>query len=192
MGDYHSTPLIISPRHFHAIILPGITKITRSLFKVVWDLFQYMASLDHSELISGKVARSTLLFQASRSMWHNVEITYLLRMCIKVDGSQILWRIKIITWWPRQTGRHFTDDVVRWVFCDVKIWISIEFYSNLFQGSSLQYSALVQKMACRRLGDKPPSEPKWFNARLSDLMRAFLQMFYLWIPCFEGKCVAQR
>ena len=61
---------------------------------------------------------------------------------------------------PKQNGRHFADDVFKYVFLNENIWISInislKFFSN---GPVNNIPALVQIMAWRRPGDKPLSEP---------------------------------
>ena len=54
---------------------------------------------------------------------------------------------------PRQNGRHFTDDVFKCIFL---INFSLK---SLLKGPINNIPALVQKMAWRRLGDKPLSEP---------------------------------
>ena len=61
---------------------------------------------------------------------------------------------------PRQNGRHFPDDIFKWIFLNENIWISIDvslkFVAN---GRINNIPALVQIMAWRREGDKPLSEP---------------------------------
>ena len=61
---------------------------------------------------------------------------------------------------PRQNGRHFADDVFKWIFLNENIWIPIEI-SLMFvpQGPINNIPALFQIMAWRRPGDKPLSGP---------------------------------
>ena len=61
---------------------------------------------------------------------------------------------------PRQNGRHFADDILRCIFLNENIWISIEISLKFFpKGPINNIPALVQIMAWRRPGDKPLSEP---------------------------------
>ena len=61
---------------------------------------------------------------------------------------------------PRQNGRHFADDTFKSIFLNenvsISIKVSLRFVPN---GPINNIPALVQKMACRRPGDKPLSEP---------------------------------
>ena len=61
---------------------------------------------------------------------------------------------------PRQNGRHFPDDILKWIFLNENVWISIEISLKFVpKGQINNIPALVQKMAWRRPGDKPLSEP---------------------------------
>ena len=61
---------------------------------------------------------------------------------------------------PRQNGRHFPDDVIKCIFLNESIWISIEISLKLVpKGPINNIPALVQIMAWHRPGDKPLSEP---------------------------------
>ena len=61
---------------------------------------------------------------------------------------------------PRQNGRYFPDDILKGIFLNenllISIKISLKFVSK---GPINNISALVQIMAWRRSGDKPLSEP---------------------------------
>ena len=61
---------------------------------------------------------------------------------------------------PRQNGRHFLDDIFKWIFLNenasISIDISLKFVPN---GPINNIPALVKIMAWRRPGDKPLSEP---------------------------------
>ena len=61
---------------------------------------------------------------------------------------------------PRQNGRHFTDDIFKYIFFNENVWIpikiSLKFVPN---GRINNIPALVQIMVWCRSGDKPLSEP---------------------------------
>ena len=61
---------------------------------------------------------------------------------------------------PRQNGRHFPEDIFKWIFLNENVRISIKI-SLKFVPSVLisNIPTLVQVMAWRRPGDKPLSEP---------------------------------
>ena len=60
----------------------------------------------------------------------------------------------------RQNGRHFPDDIFKWIFLNENAWIliniSLEFVPR---GPINNIPTLVQVMAWRLTGDKPLSEP---------------------------------
>ena len=61
---------------------------------------------------------------------------------------------------PRQNGRHFPDDILKCIFLNENVWLSIKISWNFVpQGPINNIPALVQIMAGRRPGDKPLSEP---------------------------------
>ena len=61
---------------------------------------------------------------------------------------------------PRQNGRHFPDDIFKWIFLNENIWILIKISLKFVpRGSINNIPALVRIMAWRRPGDKPLSEP---------------------------------
>ena len=61
---------------------------------------------------------------------------------------------------PRLKGRHFPDDIFKWIFLNENVWISI-YISLKFvpRGPINNIPALLQIMAWRRPGDKTLSEP---------------------------------
>ena len=82
---------------------------------------------------------------------------------------------------PRQNGRHFPDDIFKFIFLNengrISIKISLKFVPKVPINNIL---ALVQIMAWRRQGDKPLSEPmahicvtrpQWVKHKLSFLNR---------------------
>ena len=61
---------------------------------------------------------------------------------------------------PRQNGRHFPDDIFKWIFLNENISISIKIYlKSVPEGPVNHISALVQVTICGRPGDKPISQP---------------------------------
>ena len=73
----------------------------------------------------------------------------------------LFWSIGLInTLRPRQNGRHFPDDIFKWIFLNENVWISINISLNFVpRGPINNIPTLVQVMAWRRPGDKPLSEP---------------------------------
>ena len=60
---------------------------------------------------------------------------------------------------PRQNGRHFPDDIFKWIFLNENVWISINISLKFVpRGPINNIPTLVQIMAWRRPGDKPLSE----------------------------------
>ena len=71
---------------------------------------------------------------------------------------------KAITWVntlrPRQNGHHFADDILKRIFFNENVWISIKISLKFVPtGRINNIPALVQILAWRRSGDKPLSEP---------------------------------
>ena len=61
---------------------------------------------------------------------------------------------------PRQNGRHFADDIFKYIFLNENAWISLKISLKFVpKGPVNNIPALVQIMAWRRPGDKPLSEP---------------------------------
>ena len=61
---------------------------------------------------------------------------------------------------PRQNGRHFADDIFKWIFLNENAWIPIKISLKFVpQGPINNIPALVQIMAWRWPGDKPLCEP---------------------------------
>ena len=85
----------------------------------------------------------------------------------------------------RQNGRHFPDDILRCIFLNENVWISINISLEfVLKGPINNIPALVQIMAWGQPGDKPLSEPRmvsllthicvtlpqWVKGRLVDLL----------------------
>ena len=69
-------------------------------------------------------------------------------------------RQAIITLRPRQDGRYFADDVLKCIFLNENVWISLKIPPKFVPRSPINnIRALVQIMAWRRPGDKPLAEP---------------------------------
>ena len=65
---------------------------------------------------------------------------------------------------PRQNGRHFADDIFKYIFLNENVWISIKISLKFVpKGPINNIPSLVQIMAWRRPGDKPLSEPMMVN-----------------------------
>ena len=61
---------------------------------------------------------------------------------------------------PRKNGRHFPEDILKWIFLNENAWLSIIISLKVVpKGPINTIPALVQIMAWRRIGDKPLSEP---------------------------------
>ena len=68
--------------------------------------------------------------------------------------------IPVNTLRPRQNGRHFADDIFKWIFLNENVWIPIKISLKFVpQGPINNIPALVQIMAWRQPGDKPLSGP---------------------------------
>ena len=60
---------------------------------------------------------------------------------------------------PRQNGRHFPDDIFKWIFLNENVWILTNILLKFVpRGPINNTPTLVQIMAWRRPGDKPLSE----------------------------------
>ena len=61
---------------------------------------------------------------------------------------------------PRQNGRHFADDIFKFIFLNENVWMPIKISLNFApQGPINNIPALVEIMAWCQSGDKPLSEP---------------------------------
>ena len=65
---------------------------------------------------------------------------------------------------PRQNGRHFADDIFKWIFLNENVWVLNEISLKYVPyGLINNMSVLVQILALRRTSDKPLSEPMVVN-----------------------------
>ena len=77
-----------------------------------------------------------------------------------MQGANLLHSINANTLRPTQNGRHFADDMFKWIFLNENVWIPIEISLKFVpKGPINNIPALIQKMAWRQTGDKPLSEP---------------------------------
>ena len=68
-------------------------------------------------------------------------------------------QLAINTLRPRQNGRHFTDDIFKYIFLNENVWIPVKISLKFVpKGAINNIPALVQIMTWRRSGDKPLSE----------------------------------
>ena len=75
------------------------------------------------------------------------------------DMETLSTLLSLNTLGPRQNGRHFTDDVFKWIFLNGNVWVPIKSLQSFVpNGPIYNNSELVKLMAWRRIGDKPLSE----------------------------------
>ena len=83
---------------------------------------------------------------------------------IKISFQEHSWyfpnqELELNTLRPRQNGRHFPDDIFKWIFLNENVRISINISLKFVpRGLINNIPTLVQVMAWRRPGDKPLSE----------------------------------
>ena len=113
----------------------------------------------------------------------------------QVDQIVCWWRINTLR--PRQNGRHFPDDILRCIFLNenllISIKISLKFVPN---GPINNIPVLVQIIAWRRTGDKPLSEtmitslpthicvtrPQWLLMANNEVISVFRSLFEnIWV-----------
>ena len=83
---------------------------------------------------------------------------------------------------PRQNGRHFPDDIFKWISLNENVWISIKISLKCVPRCQVSnIPALVQIMAWRRPGDRPLSEP--MMVRLPTHICVTRPQ---WVKCIEG------
>ena len=91
-------------------------------------------------------------------LWVIVVISY------GLYGVDIFKGVTFNTLRPRQNGRHFPNDIFKWIFLKEIIWISIKMSLKFVPNGPINNMPwLVQIMAWRRTGDKPLSEPMMYS-----------------------------
>ena len=74
-------------------------------------------------------------------------------------NDSIFLPVLVNTLRPRQNGRHFADDIFKWIFLNENVWFPIKIALKFVpKGLINNIPALVQIMAWCRQGDKPLSE----------------------------------
>ena len=103
----------------------------------------------------------SLIFQKKKIRPKNTNNVNIIQF-ILVNYTHELWctvHVPFNTLRPRQNGRHFPDDILKWIFLNENVWITIEISLKIVpKGQINNILALVQIMAWRRPGDKPLSE----------------------------------
>ena len=107
-------------------------------------------------------ARCLLRFCTERSRG-SVMMSFSVHLNMKYGERRCMGPISwtnINTLGPRQNGRHFANDIFKWIFLNENVWISIKISMKFVPGGpNNNFPALVRIMAWRRPGDKPLSEP---------------------------------
>ena len=77
------------------------------------------------------------------------------------NGAVLGWcAVRLNTLKPRQNGRHFADDIFKWIFLNENVWIPIKISLKFVpQGPINNIPTLVQIMAWHRPCDMPLSRP---------------------------------
>ena len=104
--------------------------------------------------------------------WHSFQSNIYLNICQSPSCVWIFTYLKsqqsatfprgqwVTTLTPRQNGRNFVDDIFKSIFLSENIWIWIKISLKFVPKVPINnIPALFQKMAWRRPGDKPLSEP---------------------------------
>ena len=98
-----------------------------------------------------------------RSLWRNCNALYVKRKC-RQSYNLHLWILSrhpvsriLNTLRLRQNGRHFPDDIFKWIFLYENLWISIKNSLKFVSSSINNIPVLVQIMDWGRPGDKPLS-----------------------------------
>ena len=117
-------------------------------------------------ILPGNVSNSTNYTpRSSRNKRRPVTVQFVLdRLSTnKKSWAKLCWSILsscLNTMRPIQNGRHFPDDIFKWICLNENIWISINTSLKFVpMGPINNICTLVQVMAWRRPGDKPLSEP---------------------------------
>ena len=93
---------------------------------------------------------------------------------------------------PRQKGRHFADDIFKWIFLNENVWISIKISLKFVpQGPINNIPALVQIMAWCRPGDKPLSGPMMVRLP-THICVARPQWVNTWLQCIGKRQLKTR
>ena len=84
-------------------------------------------------------------------------------MSFSISLENWFWNVFVVafnTLRPRQNGRHFPDDIFKYISLNENVWIPMKISLKFVpKGPANNIPALVQIMAWRRSGDEPLSEP---------------------------------
>ena len=152
------------------------TRHDRARCKTIWSNIWYMlpsglrsvVATGHAKrLIKTRSEQGLGLLKNLRGKIHIGEqkISNLASDCVTPSNAKPCHaRRSFNTFRPRQDGRHFQDDVFKWIFLNENVWISVEVLLKFVPMVPINnIVALVQIMAWRRSGDKPLSEPMMAN-----------------------------
>ena len=108
-------------------------------------------------------------------------------------GSQVSWAYTLAFSWeycclitlrPTQNGRHFPNNIFKWIFLNENVWISIKISLKFIpDGPFDNIPALVQIMTWHWPGDKPSPEPmlvtqtQWVNKMAATSQTKFSNFF---------------
>ena len=122
------------------------------------------------------------------SVWNNI-----LSIDMNPNIGEISFSRSLNTLRPKQTGRHFADDIFKWIFLNENVWMPIKISLKFVpEGPINNIPALVQIMAWRLPGDKPLSgammarlpthicvtRPQWVKATICNS-----SVLKFWINC---------
>ena len=103
--------------------------------------------------------------------------------CVKVACVLFIHHLQtcLNTLRPKQNGRHLPDDILKCIFLNENIWISIDISLKfVHRGPINNIPTLFQVMAWRRPGNKPLSEPM--------MVRLPMHIYITRPQCLNAKC----
>ena len=106
----------------------------------------------------------------------------------RIRCRKISYAVNTLT--PRQNGRHFPNEICKWIFLNENVWTSIETSLKFVpRGPIHNIPALVKIMARRRTGDKPVSEPVVVSllAHMYVTQPQWINPFLCWGRIYRGK-----
>ena len=118
--------------------------------------------------------------------FHNSTIASSLLPKVALTISTVIRKLKLLdTLRPRQTYRHFADDILKWIFLNENVWILLNISLKFVPKVQINnVPALDQIMAWCRPGDKPLSEPMmvWLLTHISVTRPQWVNSPYYWKP----------
>ena len=114
----------------------------------------------------------------------------ILRLVAKLRDKMYLLMYHANTLRPRQNGRHFPDDIFKWIFVNENAWISINISLKFVpMGLINNIPVWVEIMAWRRPGDKPLSEPMLVSLLTHMHSDCYMSCCGVTIPNLRYPCV---